>query len=271
MSELADPFASPTPETEFNELIENMTAAQPKPKVLRQGLPVEYRMRHDEHYVEALVARPTADSSASAGSAQPVPVSMQSALRDLCQEFDGLASCLNLLDRTARPLRERLGLSLARIGVQRSLRYAQQLRVVLEDPRSLRRDLHLDEEVRRTFSDLQEELRLIEATPVIDVSPSLVVRADPSLLQIAIRACAGATIAMLELGGQPAELQVLAFRADDIVRCEFRQHSYTMEGEPPRAISVALSAARRIAQAHGGGLDMQPMNTTGSVLAISFS
>lgn len=272
MSEQPEPSPSSTSEQDFSELLESFAPPVPKPRAIRQGLPDEYRMRHDAHYVDQLASRPNETSSASAASAQPPLVSMPAALRDLCQEFEALASCFNLLERRARPLRERLGLSLATIGVQRSIQYAQQLRVLLEDPHPVRREIRLDDAIRRACEDLREDLRLTEATLAIDVPSSpLVVRADASLVQMAIRACAGATIALIELGGRPADLQVSAFKADDLACCEFRQDSHAMAGEPARAISVALSAARRIAQLHGGTLDTRRTSSGGSVLSLSFA
>lgn len=280
MSELIDPSSATTPDRDFSDLIESIATATPpapepalppapRSRTARQGLPSEYRMRHDAHYVDELA---TSVADAPPVPVVPPPLSMPAALRDLCQEFEGLASCFNLLEQTARPLRERLGLSLAKIGVQRSIRYAQHLRVLLEDPRPLQRELRLDEAVRHAFEDFKEELRLTEATLALDLPSSpLVVPADPSLLHTALRACAGATIALIELGGKPAELQVSAFKADEVVHCEFRQDSYAMEGEPPRAVSVALNAARRIAQLHGGKLEARPTTAGGSALLLSFS
>jgi hypothetical protein len=270
MSELIDTSQSNTSEDDFSELIDSIATPQPKPRNTRQGLPAEYRMRHDEHDVEKLTSRPKAAEPPAAASPQPVPVT--AALRDLCQEFEGLASCFNLLEQNARPLRERLGLSLAKIGVRRGIRYAQQLRVLVDDPHPLQREIRLDEAIRHALEDFTEELRLTEATLAIDVPAGpLVVRADASLLQTAIRACAGATIALIELGGKPADLQVSAFKADDTLHCEFRQDSFAMEREPSRAVSVALNAARRIAQLHGGRLDARPTSSGGSALLLSFA
>ena len=268
---MSEPSASSSiPEHDFTELIEGISTPQPKPRPNRQGLPSEYRMRHDAHYVEELAARPK-DSPPDRALA-PQPVSMPAALRDLCQEFEGLASCFNLLEHTARPLRERLGLSLAKIGVQRSIRYAQQLRILLEDPHAHQRELRLDEAIRHAFDDVREELRLTEATLALDLpSAPLVVRADPALLQTALRACAGATIALIEMGGRPAELQVSAFKADEAVHCEFRQDSCALEPPPSRAVSAALSAARRIAELHGGALETRTTSAGGTVLHLSFA
>jgi hypothetical protein len=284
MSELIDPSSSASssssssssssagPEQDFSELLEGITAPPPKPpRSVRQGLPAEYRMRHDSHYVDELAARPKDAAPERAPAAAQPPVSIPAALRDLCEEFEGLASCFNLLEPTARPLRERLGLSLAKIGVQRSIRYAQQLRILLEDPRPFQRELRLDDAIRRAFDDVKEELRLTEATLALDLPSSpLVVRADPSLLQTALRACAGATVALIESGGRPAELQVSAFKADEAVHCEFRQDSCGMDRAPSRTVSVALNAARRIAELHGGTLETRPTTSGGTALLLSF-
>ena len=269
---MSESSASPNSDHDFNELIEGLATPPVKPRSVRQGLPAEYRMRHDAHYVEELATRPKDSPAERAAEPAADPVSMPGALRDLCKEFEGLASCFNLLEQGARPLRERLGLSLAKIGVQRSIRYAQQLRILLEDPRPFQRELRLDEAIRHAFDDVKEELRLTEATLALDLpSAPLVVCADAPLLQTALRACAGATIALIEMGGRPAELQVSAFKADEAVHCEFRQDSCSMGTTPSRALAVALSAARRIAELHGGTLESRATSLGGTSLRLSFA
>jgi len=69
MSETVEPTSLTLPEDNFSELLESITTpstANPEriPKsraegrTVRQGLPTEYRMRHDAHYVEELATRP---------------------------------------------------------------------------------------------------------------------------------------------------------------------------------------------------------------------
>jgi hypothetical protein len=285
MSELIDPSTTAsTTEHDFSELIESIKTPAVKPKSSRQGLPSQYRMRHDAHYVEELGSR----SSSAEASEQPAPaaeaISMPAALRDLCQEFEGLASCFNLIEQGARPLRERVGLSLARIGVQRSIRYAQHLRVLLEDVHPSHREIRMDEEIRHAFADLKDEMRLSEATPVVDLPAApLQVRADLALVRLALRACVGTAIALVEMAGAPGEVQASAFLANDSVQCEFRQDAYEMDGDqigelfrigpgrnPTRTAAVALHAARRIAQLHGGQLLAKRTSLGGSVFLLSF-
>jgi signal transduction histidine kinase len=271
-------------EHDFTELLESIKTPAVKAKAVRQGLPSQYRMRHDAHYVEELATR-NGEAAAELPVA-PETISMPAALRDLCQEFEGLASCFNLIEHGARPLRERIGLSLAKIGVQRSIRYAQQLRNLLEDPHPSYREVRLDEEIRQAFEDLKDELRLTESALVMDIPVSpLLLRADAALARIAIRACASTAISLIEMGGAAAELHVSAFAAADMVHCEFRQDAYEMDPEQiadlfhisssgraahGRAVAVALQAAKRIAQLHGGQLHAKRTDLGGSLFLLSF-
>jgi signal transduction histidine kinase len=283
MSETAEPNPVTLPEDNFSELLESIKSPS-KPRALRQGLPSEYQMRHDAHYVEELAAQSThARTALDHPSASFVTVQTSAALRDICQEFEGLASCFNLLDQGARPLRERLGLALARIGVQRGVRYAQQLRVLLEDPHPLRRDLRFDELIRDGFTDLKEELRLTESTLVLDLpGVPLPVRGDGGLLRTAVRACAGAAISLIETNGLPGDIHVSAFASGDSVHCEFRQDAaaigpqqllgmFDLEAADRscRVTAVALNATRRIAQLHGGHFEARRTSTGGCAFVFS--
>ena len=293
MSETAEPGPITLPEDNFSELLESIktpaatvTERAPRSRVegrtMRQGLPTEYRMRHDAHYVEELTMHPrSAATDYAAVENAPVPTS--AALRDICQEFEGLASCFNLIDQSARPLRERLGLALAKIGVQRSVRYAQQLRILLEDQHPLHRELRVDELLRDTFVDLREELRLTESALVLDLPGSpMAVRGDAMLLRTALRACAGTAISFIELSGQAAELHVSAFASGDVFHCEFRQEAWAMEPQQIarlfemesadracRVAAVAMNAAKRVAQLHGGQFEARRTSIGGCVFVFS--
>ena len=280
MSESVEP--NPIPEENFNELLDSMKPAA-KARQVRQGLPTEFRMRHDAHYVESLAASP----SGAQDAVEPSVVPTSSALRDMCHEFEGLASCFNLIERGARPLRERLGLSLARIGVQRSVRYAQNLRVLLEEQHPFHAELRLDELVREAFLDLREELRLTETTLIIEApAPSAIaaIRGDVALIRAALRACAGAAISLIEMAGQPGDLQISSFAAGESMQCGFQQNAYTLEqrqvqkifdmnaaSRNDRMTAVALNAARRVAQLHGGDLEVRRNTFGGSMFVFRVS
>lgn len=282
MSEALDPTASAAiPQENFNEILDSI-APSAKPRAVRQGLPTEYRMRHDAHYVEELGARASAARPEHPLTLPTVPAA--AALRDLCQEFEGLASCFNLIQQGARPLRERLGVTLAKIGVQRSIRYAQYLRLLMEDQHVSRRDIRLDDLVRQALGDFKEELRLTESTLVVDLPDSpLAAQGDAGLLMSGIRGCIGAAVALIELSGMPADLHVTAFASGDTLQCEVRQDVYAVDthqltrlfdmesSDRPggRMMAVALSAARRVAQLHGGFVDASPAGSGGSTFVFS--
>ncbi len=280
MSESLDPTASiADPQENFNEILDSI-APTPKARSVRQGLPTEYRMRHDAHYVEELARTSARPDHTPAASIVPTAA----ALRDLCQEFEGLASCFNLIQQSARPLRERLGVSLAKIGVQRSIRYAQHLRLLLEDQHVSRRDVRLDDLIRQTLGDFKDELRLIETTGLVDLRESpLIAQGDPGLLLTGMRACVGAAVALIEMSGTPAVFHVAAFTSGEAIYCEFRQDAYTIDSHQlprlfdmeandrpgGRAIAVALAAARRVAHLHGGFFDARPVGSGGCTFVFS--
>jgi hypothetical protein len=280
MSETAEPAPVTLPESNFSEVLESIKTPS-KPRAVRQGLPTEYRMRHDAHYVEELAAPQHSATEQTPAAAVAIPTS--AALRDICQEFEGLASCLNLIDQGGRPLRERLGLALAKIGVQRSVRYAQNLRVLLEEPHPFRCELRLDELIRDGFADLKEELRLTESTLVLDLpAVPLPVRGDGGLLRTALRACAGVTILLIETNGMPGVLHVSAFASSEIVHCEFRQDAAAIEPQQLlgmfdldtadrscRVMAVALQATKRIAQLHGGHFEARRTSAGGCAFVLS--
>ncbi len=279
MSDSLDPTPV-VPQDDFSDLIDTIKTPPVRPRTIRQGLPSEYRMRHDAHYVEELGARPRFADQDPPTPPESVPIS--AALRDLCQEFEGLGSCFNLIEKGPRPLRERLGLALAKVGVQRSIRYAQHLRILLEDQYPTAREVRVDELMREGFADLKDELRLTESTIVLD-APSSTLQGDAALLRIALRACAGVTIALSEMTGVPGDLHVAIFPAGDLLQCEFRQDGCQLDAQQiaqlfdiavpvranGRALAVALNAAKRIAQLHGGHLEARRSGTGGCTLILS--
>ena len=284
MSESLEPTASASiPQENFSEILDSITTPT-KSRQARAGLPSEYRMRHDAHYVEELATRTTpAPARAEQQTSAVIPTT--AALRDLCQEFEGLASCFNLIQQGARPLRERLGVTLAKIGVQRGIRYAQNLRILLEDQlHASHRDVRVDEVIRQTLTELKDELRLTESTVIVDLPDMpMVLKGDVGLLSTAMRGCVGSVVALVELCGAPADLHVTAFTAGDMLHCEIRQDAYGIdphqlprlfdvesnERAGGRTVAVALGAARRVAHLHGGQLEVRPAGSGGCVFIFS--
>ena len=265
-----------------DETLAEQYVEQPRP--VRQGLPSGFRMRHDAHYVDELESRRRPADSVAPGLAFPTSIPVTFALRDMSQELEGVASCFNLVDRRARPLRERVGLSLARVGVQRNMRAFQALRVLLEDPAPERAQVSLNTIVEQTILSFDEELRIIDSRAALDLHEGPIrTNADARLLFIAIQGCLGTLASMIEASGVGGVIHLATRVGDGAACCDMRQDSYQMTAERfgrlpdlewcerPGGIpaGISLAAAARIAQAHGGMLDAHRTDAGGCTLTFS--
>ena len=251
----------------------------------RQGLPPGFRMRHDAHYVDELESRRSTADPVAPGLAFPTSIPVTFALRDMSQELEGVASCFNLVDRRARPLRERLGLS-ARAG-RRPAKHAR----VSGAPRAARgsgprADHDIAQQHRRAdrAQSFDEELRIIDSRASLDLHDGPArANADARMLLIALQGCVGTLASMIEASGQGGAIHIATRIGEGMACCELRQDSYRMAAdrfgrladlewcERPGGIpaGISLAAAARIAQAHGGALDAHRTEAGGCTLSLS--
>src|SRR3990170_7854126 len=212
-------MSDPVDESFLDQYLEQTTsqpASHDKPRPVRQGLPSGYRMRHDAHYVDELESRRTAAPNATVPAlAFPTSIPVTFALRDMSQELEGVASCFNLVAAKARPLRERLGLTLARVGVERNVRAFQALRVLLEDPPPEPMQMSLTAIIEQTIRTFDEELRLTGLRIAMDV-PEAPIRttADARMLSLALQACVGTLVSLVEASNIADVIHVAARAAD---------------------------------------------------------
>ena len=293
-------MSDPVDESFLDQYLEPSSSPSPsldKTRPVRQGLPSGYRMRHDAHYVDELESRrrPT-ENAAPAGHtnaaamlgapalAFPTSIPVTFALRDMSQELEGVASCFNLVAMRARPLRERMGLSLARVGVERNMRAFQALRVLLEDPPPEPSATSLTGIVESTVKSFDEELRLTGVRITID-APEMPIKvtADARMLTLAVQACVGTLVSLVEAANAADRIHLTMRAADGVASCEMRQDAYRLSAdqfarltdlewsERPGGIptGIGLAAAARIAQAHGGALDARRTEAGGCVLVLS--
>lgn len=286
MSEPMDPPASASSESFLDEYLDSASAID-KPRSIRQGLPATYRMRHDAHYIDELESRRRLPSeSPAAGLAFPTSIPVTFALRDMSQELEGVASCFNLVAAKARPLRERVGLSLARVGVQRNMRAFQALRVLLEDPPPELAAISLNSVIEQTVNSFDEELRVIECRASLDFrDAALRVSADARMVSVAVQACLGTLVALVEAAGHGGAIHITTHSAEGLAHCDFRQDVYRVSADQfsrladlewtdrPGGIpaGIALAAAARIAQAHGGHLDARRTEAGGCALSLTLT
>ncbi|HKY21407.1 MAG TPA: hypothetical protein VJM31_09325 [Vicinamibacterales bacterium] len=256
-----------------------------QPRAVRQGLPSGYRMRHDSHYVDELESRRRPVDPAAAGAlAFPTSIPVTFALRDMSQELEGVASCFNLVAARSRPLRERVGLALARVGVHRSIRAFQAMRVLLEDPAPEPAQVSLNSVIEDTVRSFSEELRVTESRVSLDLQDAPIrLNADARMLSIAVQACVGTLVALIEASGQDGAIRISTRSAEGMAYCELRQDAYRMSADQfarladlewsdrPGGIpaGIALAAAARIAQAHGGTFDARRTEAGGCTLTFT--
>ncbi len=254
------------------------------PRPARQGLPSGYRMRHDAHYVDELETRRRPSDAPAPTLAFPTSIPVTFALRDMSQELEGVASCFNLVSTRGRGLRERMGLSLARVGVDRNMRAFQALRVLLEDPPPEPRPLSLNALIEHTVQGFGEELRLTTTCVSLDLGDSVIrLNADAKMLSLALQACLGTLVSLVEASNVEGSIHVMARVTDGVACIEMREEAYRLSADQfsrladlewsarPGGIpaGTALAAAARIAQAHGGMLDARRTEGGGCVLILT--
>lgn len=280
---------------------------------LREGLPSSYRMRHEPHYVEALVAHsapartvpaaavmeaaspepPPPPSDVPAGAAPPAsgapPVlsaSLAAAAASLAEAFAAIETALRDVPTQGRPLRDRVSIELARAEATRGRWLADATAVLQSDPMPALDEVDLVGTLRAVIAALGPESRLSGGAAAIPVpAGTCKVFGDERLLTTAVGASLAAMRAVIEDRGDARKLSVVisprregAMRTVQIsqwaVRLPVVAHERFFDvdwRDHPAGVSGALllAAARRIAVAHGGGLELVPINGGGCCLMLS--
>lgn len=273
--------------------------ASTAPRV-REGLPPSYRMRAERHYVEALVDRalapdvapaapPADDPAATAAPAQVVsasPASIAAAATSLADAFDAIQSALRDVPLRGRPLRDRVAIELARAEATRGRWLADAAVVLQTEPLPALDELDLVTLLVGVYDAFGPENRLsggAAAMPRPD--GACPVFGDERLLTTALGALLAGVRSLIEDRGDARKVTVAlgprreaASRTLEIAQTAVRLPSAAYArffdadwSEHPAGASGALllAAARKIAQAHGGGLDIAPVDGGGCRLVLS--
>ncbi len=272
---------------------------------VREGLPSSYRMRHEPHYVDALVGRtlPVAGSTAAvepprvtAEPPMPAPVAvpldtvplapLAVAATALADAFDAIRSALRDLPTRGRPLRDRVAIELALAEATRGRWLAEAAVVMQADAMPALDEVDLTRVLRLVIEALGPESRLSGGAAVLAVPDGVCpVFGDERLLITAVGAAVAAMRAVIEDRGDARRMSVaLAPRRTAATRTiEIAQTAVRV---PPSALArffdagwsqhpagahgaLMLAAAQRIAVAHGGSLDIGPLDGGGCCLMLS--
>ncbi len=262
----------------------------------REGLPPSYRMRHEAHYVEALVAPPTPVGTPAAAppplpiepppAASPRAVDVTGVIDTLQASLEAIDASLAQLSRRGRPLRDRVAIDLARAEAARA-RFAVDAAAVLQaDPLPSLDEVDLAAVCRAVDDAFAPEYRLAGGAPAVTMPATAApVFGDERLLTTAVGGVLAAVRALIEDRGETARITItLAPRVDtanrtveisqSAVRVPVAAHARffdpTWAAHPAGATAaLQLAAARRIAEAHGGALDLAATDSGGCRFSLS--
>ena len=262
---------------------------------LSEGLPPGFRMRHDASRVRDVFAAERAAArlnGATSGSVAPPRAAHDAgarldpaAARELTRHLGAIASCLHVLADSGRSLRERALTDLARTELQRATCFVQGLQVLGEDPVLTRRSLRLVARIEQALGAVEPERRLAGVEAVLDVSGiDVAVAGDERWLVSGLAGMGVALLAVMQayqmrgarltVAGSASASAVSVEMSQDVVTFPAPQLARFFELEwaerPGGAIAaVPLLAAGRIAELHGGRLEVAPGPRGGCRLTLT--
>jgi signal transduction histidine kinase len=274
-------------------------AAGSTPRV-REGLPPSYRMRAEPHYVEALVDRalgafepvadvpPAADvmSAAADPAVSASPAAIAAAATSLADAFDAIQAALRDLPTRGRTLRDRVAIELARAEATRGRWLADAAVVLQTEPLPALDEIDLVALLAHVYDAFGPENRLSGGAAAMPVpAGSCHVFGDERLLTTALGALLGAVRAVIEDRGDARRVTVVlgprreaASRTLEIaqtaVRLPASAYARFFDADWPEhpagpSGALLLAAAKKIALAHGGGLEIGGIDGGGCRLVLS--
>jgi len=282
------------PEEDAADVDDDLDGDEPPPQ--REGLPPGFRMRHDAHYVEDLLARnragrieaPAAAEAHVPGNGHAAPAAatvlpLSKACAEIGQSLDAIAACLRLLPATPRPTAERIALDLIGAEAARATWLVQALALLDDEPPVAHVAVDLQSVVNQVASALatgweRQGSRLdVEADAA---APGA--RGDRPLLTVAVAGMVMALQAVTD--GVPGALITVSLRQDgDRAVVEVAEESVSVPAswrarffDPAwtdrpggRRAAIALAAARRVATLHRGALTLSASEHGGCRLLLS--
>jgi len=267
-----------------------------EPPAQREGLPPGFRMRHDAHYVEALVSRnrgshmavvPAAGHEAGPTNGgrphdEVAKVPMTVACLELGQSLDAIGACLHLFPAGPRSATERVALDLIAGEVLRATWMVRALALLDEDGPVANTPVALAPVLRRVVTGLTPAAS-DGAIGIEGTSTNLCARGDEPLITLAVAAMAMSlqAVTAARVGAAPIQLAIredadglVVEASQDAVRMpsSWRARFFDVgwaDRPGGRRVGIALSAAKRVAAVHDGALAIEELERGGCRLLLS--
>jgi hypothetical protein len=265
----------------------------------REGLPPGFRMRHDAHYVDEILAGAAgrgpmpAHGSALEGPAPrprqevrattPLAPRPPRAYAELAESLAAIATCRQLFRDRARPAVERAALALVEAAAARAAWLVQAMAVLDEEPPVVNGEVDLRAVAEQVARTLAPSHGFAGATIEVEAGAGLVARGDPGLIAMAVAAMTMALQAVVDgIDGAAVRLRVAeeedgrarveaaedSLRIPPSWRARFLDEQWT-ERPGGRRAAVGLAAARRVAALHRGALMLAAEEHGGCRLTLS--
>lgn len=249
---------------------------------LREGLPANFRMRADRHYVDTLYAQQD-DVRVQAMRDD----TMLAIVRELSVALHAVTASSSDITTRGRTLRERAAIALVRAEALRAAWLADAASAVVQDPTCALESVNLADIVRRVLTSLQPAQRLAGIEPTVYISDaSSMVSGDARLLEAALGGLVVAMGAIVEERGAHGRIGIrLTTHVDDPTQrlLEVTQTSVVI---PPTALqrffdeqyrdhpaghvgALHLAAAQRIARVHRARLSVAPVESGGCTVSLT--
>ncbi len=275
MSELNPLTDNPLPEesslSAFDDFLPSSGDSEPQGPRFREGLPSNYRMRADAHYVEQLeTARAAAPATpAAARRAAPAATPQSASETDVLTALHAISSCAALVEDDVTGLTKQVATSLIRAEAWRSTCVLQAARVLRQGVAPTRRTT----QVRRLMSRLVEsvdherKLRGVHVDTILSVGDGISVTGQEDMLVFVL---SGLTLLTIELAARAKDGSVLIAALPEPagkVTLAISQDSASVPESWPSVVGeagsenagawstpVSVLALRRLAEAYGGSV-----------------
>jgi hypothetical protein len=250
---------------------------------IREGLPAHYRMRAEPHYVEALARPPRAEAPVTE---RPPAAPGAAVATAIVEAVEAVHEALAAIPARGQSLRERVAVELARAEAQRARWLAEAVVVLQQEPLPALDLVDLASVLGAVAAAFGPEQRLTGGAPSINVpAGTFQVFGDERMLTAAIGGLVHAMRRLVDDRADPNRVIVrmgprldTAARTIEVIQTAVRvsasAHALFFEADwadhpagPTGA--VLLAAARRIAVAQGGTLDVTANEGGGCSLLFS--